>query len=202
MALEIPYPDDLKAPFGYEDDGITPKSPMGLKSDGNPRVSNRGRKAGSSGTTGPRRTTTTRSKKGRDDARRAQMLRDLTDMWITTPLAALSKSDAVAKRIGEKQADALAADAYIIDAHKEGLVTGLIYLSQTKPGVLSWLDTVEEKAPWMMLAMVGVQIAQAIATNHMSPNNDLATRGRNMAQQKAEAYAAMMADTEADQFAA
>lgn len=193
MALEIPYPNDPKAPFGFEEDGVTPKAPMGYKSDGNPRVSNRGRKAGSTtGTASPRRTSS-KAKKGRSDAQRREMLLELTDMWITTPLAALSKSDAIAKRIGQKQADALAGDALILDTYKEGVANGLIYLSQTKPGVLAWMDTVEEKAPWMMLAMVGVQIAQAVVSNHMNPDPRLAEAGRNMAQAKAEMFAQAVA---------
>lgn len=189
MSIEIPYPNDVNAPFGYEEDGITAKAPLGYKADGKPRVSNRGRKSGgSTGVSSPRRNTT-RKKAGRSDAQRRTMLMGLTDMWVTTPLAALSKSDAIAKRIGEKQADALAADALIIDTYKEGVANGLIQLSQTKPGVLSWLDTVEEKAPWMMLAMVGVQIAQAVVSNHMNPDARLAEAGRAMAAKKAEDFA-------------
>lgn len=197
MSIEIPYPNDVNAPFGYEEDGITAKAPLGYKADGKPRVSNRGRKSGgSTGVSSPRRTTA-KSKKGRSDAQRREMLLELTDMWITTPLAALSKSDAIAKRIGAKQADALAADALILDTYKEGVANGLIYLSQTKPGVLAWMDTVEEKAPWMMLAMVGVQIAQAVVTNHMNPDPRLAEAGREMATKKAERFAqAVEAETE------
>lgn len=189
MALEIPYPDDVKAPFGYDEDGVTPKAPLGYKSDGNPRISNRGRKAGSVGTT-PRRTSSTRRKGGRSDAQRRDMLTMLADMWITTPLAALSKSDALAKRIGEKQTDALAADAVIVDHFKEGLADGLIELSKSKPSVLAWMDTVEEKAPWIMLATVGVQVAKAVVENHLNPSKEMANYGRQLAQVKAAKFAA------------
>src|SRR2546422_512736 len=102
LVLDIkPDASNPAAPWGYEDDDITPKAPLGYKTDGTPRISNRGRKTGATGaprspnSRGPRK-----PKNKASDAQRKGMLMTLTDMWVTTPLAALSQSDAIKKRIG------------------------------------------------------------------------------------------------------
>lgn len=184
------------APWGYEEDGSTPKAPLGYKSDGKPRISNRGRKAGGgTGVAAPRRKTASKTRQGSSDSDRKKMLVDMVNMWVATPLAGASASPVLVKRIGEKQTDALAGDAVIISHYAEPLADGLITLSHSKPGVLAWLDTVEEKAPWMMLAMVGVQMSKAFVENHLNPNPDLAAAGRLQAAVRTQK---MIAEIEAE----
>ena len=177
--------DDPRAPFGFEDDGTTPKAPYGLKVNGEPRLSNRGAKAGgnrpkgrSSRGSGPGRSI------NRTDKQRRDTLIGLADMMLITPLSGISQSSHAVARIGQKQADAFAGDAVIIQQHLEPLADGLIELSQTKPALLSWLDNVEQNAPWIPLAMVGVQMAKAFAENHINPNPDLVAAGKLMGRVK------------------
>jgi hypothetical protein len=119
-------------------------------------------------------------------------------MAITAPLAALSISPPIVKRFGQVQADALAGDAVILNQFMPHLADGLIVLSQSKPGALAWLDQVEEKAPYLLLASVGVQLAKAIIGNHMHPNPKLAEAGRLQAAMNQQAMiSAIEAEAEA-----
>jgi hypothetical protein len=70
------------------------------------------------------------------------------------------------------------------------LADGLIVLAQSKPGALAWLDQVEDKAPYLLLANVGIQVAKALVSNHMDPNPRLAKAGRLQAAMRAEQLAA------------
>lgn len=184
---------DERAPHGYEEDGVTPKAPFGLKVDGTPRKSRRGATAGSKGNTAsPTKKTATR-RVSATDAQRKSMFIDLTSNLVEMPLIAASRAKPVIKRIGQTQADALAGDAYIVHQLAGPFFDGLNVYSQTNPRALSWMDTVEEKAPILQLAMVGIQLIKAIAANHISPNPDMAEAGR---EQAAESAAQMMADVE------
>lgn len=178
---------DERAPHGYEDDGVTPKAPYGFKLDGSPKKSRRGASPGPRG--GTEKITVPAKKIGttsdnKANQHRKQVLIGLTDMLAVTPLAGLSVSPLIAKRFGVAQTDALAGDAVIISHFAPHLADGLIELSQSKPGALSWLDTVEEKAPYLMLAQVGMQMAKAFVGNHMNPDRKLAASGRLLAQMK------------------
>lgn len=178
--------DDPAAPFGYDEDG-TPKAPYGLKVNGQPRLSNRGAKAGAGRRTGPAKTPRgggSGSRLNRSDKDRKQSLLALADMLVITPLGGLSASPQVVARIGQKQADAFAGDAVILEQHIEPLADSLIELSQTKPGLLSWLDNVEQNAPWIPLAMVGLQMTKAFVENHVNPNPDLIAAGKLMGRVK------------------
>jgi hypothetical protein len=46
---------------------------------------------------------------------------------------------------------------------------------------LAWLDQVEEKAPYLMLMNVGLQMAKAFVENHVSPNPELAESAQLLA---------------------
>lgn len=184
--------DDPAAPFGFDDDG-SPKAPYGLKVDGTPRLSNRGAKPGGNRPKGrgsraarPGKTINTSDKQRRDT------LIGLADMLVITPLSGLSASPQVATRFGKKHADAFAGDAVIIQQHIEPLADAMIELSHTKPGLLSWLDNVEQNAPWIPLAMVGLQMTKAFVENHTNPNPDLVVAGRLMARTKQAQMIAMI----------
>jgi hypothetical protein len=43
----------------------------------------------------------------------------------------------------------------------------------------------DEKAPYLMLANVGIQITKALVSNHMNPNADLNAAGRTLAASRA-----------------
>lgn len=183
--------DDPRAPFGLDENG-TPKAPYGLKVSGEPRLSNRGAKAGGNRRTGAARRTPGPRSVNRTDKQRRESLIGLADMLIITPLSGLSASPQVAARFGKKHADAFAGDAVIIEQHIEPLADGLIELSQTKPGLLSWLDNVEQNAPWIPLAMVGLQMTKAFMENHTNPNPDLVVAGKLMARTKQAKLIAMI----------
>jgi hypothetical protein len=111
--------------------------------------------------------------------RKAALLQ-LSEMFIEAPLAMASTSSMLQKRLGEKQTDALAGDALIWSFYSPSLADGLIAYSQQKPRVLSWLDGVQEKAPLLMLAQVGVQMTKAFVGNHMDPDPNVAKSGRRL----------------------
>lgn len=185
--------EDPAAPFGFDDEG-TPKAPYGLKVNGQPRLSNRGAKAGGNRPRGRGKGVPRPGGKtiNRTDQQRRDTLIGLADMLVITPLSGLSASPQVATRFGKKHADAFAGDAVIIQQHLEPLADGLIELSQTKPGLLSWLDNVEQNAPWIPLAMVGLQMSKAFVDNHTNPNPDLVVAGRLMARTKQAQMIAMI----------
>lgn len=109
---------------------------------------------------------------------------------LTTPLAAAADSPLIRKKLGERQALALAGDAVIIDAHAEPMVDAVMVLAQSKPGVLAWMDKAEDVAPYLMLAQVGASMVKALVQNHLSPDQRLADAGRTMVQVRAHRYAA------------
>lgn len=185
--------NDEKAPHGYEEDGVTPKAPYGLKVDGTPRKSRRGATAGSRGNTASPTKKSSPPRRNATDIQRKSMFIDLTANLVEMPLIAASRAKPVVRRIGEAQANALAGDAYIIHQLAGPLFDGLNVYSQSNPKALSWLDSVEEKAPVLQLAMVGIQLVKAIAANHISPNPDMAEAGRQQVQSAAEE---MMAEVE------
>jgi hypothetical protein len=161
------------APHGYEDDGITPKAPFGLNLDGTPRKSNRGARPGQrAGTTrvtaGKMKTNTGAGRKS--DVERKKMLLQLSDMVLVMPLAGASMAPPVVARFGQKQADALAADAFLINEHAPAVVDGLIVMSQSRPGLLSWLDKMEENAPSLMLTLALINLGRAVVANHANPD--------------------------------
>lgn len=179
---DMPKPDisNPAAPFGYNEDG-SPLTPYGLKADGSPRISNRGRRTDGTPRATPKRTTASKPTRERmADEQRKQALLQLSEMFIEAPLATASTSRFVSKRLGDKHSDALAADALIWSHYAPSLADGLIVYSQSKPAVLSWLDGVQDKAPVLLLAQVGIQMTRAFVSNHMDPNPEIAKTGRRM----------------------
>jgi len=185
---------DPEAPHGRDENG-EPLAPYGYKVDGKPRLSRRGAAPGQRGNGnsrggGARKTATSKN----TDAKRKEMLLALTDMVVVTPLAGMSASPLLEKRLGKKQTDAFAGDAVIVSHFAPSLADSLIVLSQTKPGALAWLDSVEEKAPYLMLAQVGIQMTKAFIGNHMNPDPRLAESGRTLVRMKAAQMAQAIED--------
>jgi hypothetical protein len=134
------------------------------------------------------------------------MLCDIADMTIVSPLATASQAAVLATRIGARQADALAGDAFILSQYMPHIADGLILLSKTKPATLAWLDRAEQNAPYLVLARAIMGAGKAILDNHLNPNPNVAAAGRSLAAlriaQMAEAVnaqAAAMASEMAEQ---
>jgi hypothetical protein len=179
--------EEKDAPHGRNEDG-TPKTPFGINLDGTPRKSNRGARPGQKGNRTAKKPGI-KTGSNLTDKKRREMLVGLADMFLVTPLAGLSMSPQLTGRIGAKHTDALAGDAVILSHFSPGIADGLIVLSQSKPGALAWLDGVEDKAPYLMLAQVGVQVVKALVSNHTNPNPELAQAGRVMVAMKVQAMA-------------
>lgn len=179
---------DSGAPHGRDSNGI-PLAPFGLNVDGSPRKSNRGARAGQRKGTGPvtsRKASTAPQgvMSNLSDADRKGMLCELADMMIVTPLASASQVPFLSNRIGKRQTDALAGDAFILAQYFPGIADGLILLSKTKPATLAWLDKAEQNAPYLVLANAILNAGKALAENHFNPNPRVAMAGRSLAAMK------------------
>lgn len=182
---------DPEAPHGRDDEGV-PLAPYGYLKNGNPRKSRRGAQAGQKGNGGPQKDPVQPSKTtlNATDRKRREALLGLLEGYVTLPLIGLGMSPWAEKRLGSQQCMALAGDGLILATYAEPLADALIVAGQDKPGLLRWLDTLEEKAPWLMLANVGVQMIKALVGNHVNPNPAMAQAAVSMAQIKAMQYAA------------
>lgn len=169
-----------EAPHGYAEDGVTPRAPYGLKADGTPRLSNRGRTSKKAAQQGPAAT------KGRSaSAQRARDQRDgllaLADAVLSPAMAAAS-SPAFAKKIGQKRADGLAGGLVILDGYVPAYADWVVQLAQTKPGMLAWMDRLEDNAPYLQGAIITAQLMKALAGNLVNPDPRLAEAARLKAQ--------------------
>lgn len=172
---------NLDAPHGYEDDGVTPRAPYGLKANGKPRLSNRGARPGGGFGSGERPAAEAPARASKSDKKRREALIMMADVFVATPLAGLSTNGFVKRWIGERQADALAGDSVIISHISPHIAEGLIEAAQDKPALLGWLDKVDEKAPWLKLTYAVGQLTKMIAANHLQPNPEMNAAGRKIA---------------------
>lgn len=170
---------DAEAPHGYEEDG-TPKAPYGWTVDGRPRRSNRGRmptkKSSSAGAAG--------ASAGQGRGQQAQKARSqrenllaLADAVIS-PLMAAASSPAVAAKVGQKRADGAAGSLFILEGFMPAYADQVVTMAQTRPGLLTWMDRMDDKAPLIGLGLVTVQALKAIATNMANPDPRLAEAAR------------------------
>lgn len=183
---------DIEAPHGRDDQGV-PLAPYGLKADGAPRISNRGRTAAAPKKKAP----AARSSGKRTRADTVAQLVELSSM-LTTPMVTAADAPAVRNRIGDRKATALAGVAVLLDAHAEPAAQAVYVMSQTKPGLLAWMDKVEDKAGMLMLAQVGMSLTRSLVANIMNPSEELAEAGRQMVKAKAARYAAAVQETYAE----
>lgn len=184
------------APHGRDEHGV-PLAPYGWNTDGSPRKSNRGRRA--AGRPAPAPSAKPTLKTNLKDSERKSMLVDLADMFLITPLAGVSQSPALTRKLG-RHADALAGDAFILAQYAPGIADALILLSKTKPKTLAWLDRAEENAPYALLAKVGIDMIKSFAQNHLTPDPRLAKAGRNLAMLRMQQMADAV-NAEADRIA-
>lgn len=179
-------PDLKNAPHGYDASGKA-LAPFGYNVDGSPRKSNRGARAGQKGNgnrSAGRKPSVTPSVSSLTDIERKGMLGDLADMFLVNPLASLSQLPFITARLGTRQADALAGDAFILSRYMPGIADGLIVYSKTKPAALAWLDKLQNNAASLILANALLSAGKAMAENHISPNPRVAMAGRALAAQK------------------
>lgn len=178
------------APHGRDEQGV-PRAPYGYKEDGNPRKSNRGRRAGVAAPPkkGERNVKAGARPKSRTRDQTKGQLLELVGM-VTTPLATAGHSPVVRKKVGERHAAAMAGDAVIIEALAPEFVDGFMLMADRKPGLLAWMDKAEDAAPALMMAKAGLTIVKAIVQNHMNPDPQLAAAAGTMVKVKAARYAA------------
>lgn len=167
---------DAQAPHGYADDGVTPLAPYGLKTDGTPRLSNRGRTAKKAAAGGPSAT------KGRSaGATKAREQRDgllqLADAVLSPAMAATS-SPGFVKKVGEQRAAGIAGALVIVDGFMPSYADWIVQLSQTKPGMLAWMDRLEESTPYLQGGIITAQLIKAVAGQIMNPDPRLAEAAR------------------------
>lgn len=180
----------LEAPHGRDDNGV-PLAPYGYKVDGNPKLSARGAAPGGFGNKASSGSSRASAKvTSLTDVQRKGMLCDLADSFLVAPLASASQAKPLRKRLGDRQAEALAGDAFILSQFLPYLADGAIILSKSRPGTLAWLDKAEENAPWLMLAQVGLQMTKALIQNHVNPNPEFASAGRQYVNVRLNAMAA------------
>lgn len=188
--------EDIDAPHGRDESG-EPLAPYGLKVDGTPRKSRRGAVAGMKGNSGKKAPRST-SKRSATDQQRREMIIQLSANFVEMPLVAVSSAPPIVKRIGQRQADALAIDSYLISQFAPAFADGLITYAEAHPSALSWLDMVEDKAPILPLVMVGIQFVKALATNHVNPDHgDAETIRHNAGVRAARAMDEMQAEADA-----
>lgn len=166
---------DPKAPHGYDSDGVTPLAPYGFKTDGTPKVSNRGRTAkkpppGPAAARG-------NSAAAKKVASQREGLMQLADA-IMSPAMAATSSEAFAQKVGRQRADGIAGSLIIVDGFLPAYADWVVGLAQTKPGMLAWMDRLDEGAPYLQGAIITAQLLKALAGNLANPDPRLAEAAR------------------------
>lgn len=164
-----------EAPHGYAEDGITPLAPYGLKADGTPRLNNRGRRA-KAAPTGPAATkgSGASAKKARDQRDGLLQLADA----LLSPAMAGASTHAFVKKVGAKRASGIAGSLVILDGYMPAYAEWVVGLAQTKPGMLAWMDRLEENTPYLQGALITAQMVKALAGNMINPDPRLAEAAR------------------------
>lgn len=178
---------DPEAPHGRDDDG-TPLAPYGFKTDGSPRLSNRGARSKNAAPKAP----PSMSGNGAG-AKKLREQRDglisLADAVLSPAMAAMS-NPGVTRKVGERRAAGLAGSLLIVDGYVPAYADWIVALSTTKPGMLAWMDRMEDKAPYIQGAIITMQLVKAVASNMADPDMRLAAAARL----KAKVRAAQMAE--------
>jgi hypothetical protein len=182
--------ESVVAPHGRDEQGV-PKAPFGYTQEGNPRKSNRGRRAG---VTAPPKKTEKNVKAGaRPKSRtRAQTKSQLMELVgeFTAAVAKGVDSGPVRARIGDRHAGAIMGHALIVQATAGDVLDGVIMMAEKRPGLLAWMDKAEEAAPALVVAKGLATMAAAMVQNHMNPSPELEHAARSMVRVRAARYAA------------
>lgn len=184
----MPDTIDPAAPHGRGADG-EPLAPYGYKADGTPRLSNRGRKAGPAA---PPKKATKNTAAAPARGSREQVQAQLVELgrMLTTPAAAAVSTKQARARLGERRADQLAGTVVILEAHLEPAAAAYMTMAEEKPGLLAFIDKMDDKLPYLALAQVGIQIGKAVVANWVNPSRQLAAAAAKLAPLRAAQYAA------------
>jgi hypothetical protein len=104
-------------------------------------------------------------------------------------MAAMS-NPGVAQKVGSRRAAGLAGSLLIVEGYVPAYADWIVALSATKPGMLAWMDRMEDKAPYIQGAIITAQLVKAVASNLADPDPRLAEAARL----KAKIRAAQMAE--------
>jgi hypothetical protein len=180
------------APHGRDEQGV-PRAPYGYKEDGNPRKSNRGRRAGGGVAAPPKRGERNVRAGARPKARtKAQTKEQLLELVgeLTAAVANGADSRPVRAKIGDRHAGAVMGHAVIVQAVAPDILDGVILAAEKRPGLLAWMDKAEEAAPALLIAKGLATLTAAIVKNHMHPSPELEHAARSMVKVRAARYAA------------
>lgn len=213
--------DDVNAPFGFDEDG-TVIAPYGFKADGAPRLSNRGRTAGSGfGGTGPgRKRAAAPQKKG--PASRGPADKGPADKPVIKSNGQVDYISAAAgyasigamlpglvgglpfvtKLIGERQSLALRGDTAILSAVAEPVGEAVGAMAPRVPWLQSLLKGGAVPKDVFMLCTAVVQAGVAIVENHRNPSAQLAEMGQQTTVLKVQRIMADIKATMEDEMAA
>jgi hypothetical protein len=185
--------DDPKAPFGYDEDGHV-IAPFGLKADGNPRTSNRGRRPGDGFGAAPKKTAPAPKKKPAPtpaEKPAADRRGQLDYRVVAGGLVALAAipfqvagSDPggfLGRLIGEKQVTALRGDAAIISMFAQPLGNALGGVASVNPWLAAKLEGGNLPKEYVVLAVTASQMVSALVGNHRDPSPQLAEMAQEMA---------------------
>ena len=182
--------ESVVAPHGRDAENV-PKAPYGYNQDGNPRKSNRGRRAGG-GVSAPQKKTEKNVKAG---SRPKSRSRDETKYQLMELVGELTASVAkgadtapVRAKIGDRHADAIMGHAVIVQAVAPDVLDGVILAAEKKPGLLAWMDKAEQAAPMVLIAKGLATLTAAIVQNHMNPSPELANAARSMVKVRTARY--------------
>jgi hypothetical protein len=182
------------APFGLDDSGY-PYAPYGLKRDGNPRLTAGGRPAADTVPAAAAAAGEPPKLKPLDEVgkKRVAALVDGADM-LAVGAVALAQWEPAIKRVGERHAMGIAGNAVILQQFAPGLAEGVVRWAETKPGMLGWLDGMQENTPALMLALTAGQMVKAMVQQQLSPDIRLARAGVLMGRIRAVQLAQQIED--------
>lgn len=184
--------DDLQAPFGYDEDG-TVIAPFGLKANGDPRLSNRGRSAGSGFGSTPKKTapapkkraprsaaeTPTVNRAGQTNyATAATGMVEVSSVVLT--LAGADPGGFISRVIGKKQTTALKGDATILAMCAEPLGQAVGAFAPRTPWLATLLEGGSISTDVVVLAVTLGKMTSALIENHRNPSEELAELGNQL----------------------
>jgi hypothetical protein len=164
--------EDPDAPHGRDEDG-KPLAPYGYRQDGRPKLSNRGRQPAPPKKADKKKEQPKKPAAAGSSAAQKQALVDFADTLLVPAAIGLSAPPTVAK-LGEQRAMAAAGSVFIVKAHVDPVADALVAIAAERPGMLSWLDTVSDKMPWIMLLKSLGDMGKALWGNWKKPDPRLA----------------------------
>jgi hypothetical protein len=203
--------DDVNAPFGYDEDGSV-LAPFGLKADGTPRLSNRGRTAGQGfgGGGAKKKTAPAPPKRTRPTAAEQPTVKKNGQVdYVTAATGAVQMlsmlpslgAGLLERFIGPKQAMALRGDGAILGMMAEPLGQAIGAVAPGVPWLAGLLKGGSIPKEWAVLAVTLSKTGMALFDNHRKPNEQLADLAQSMvalqAQQIAQQIKAMQDEAEA-----